>query len=348
MVSFAIAQVIYGPTSDKYGRRPVIAFGLLVFLIGAVIAAAGTTISQVLIGRAIQGFGAAAGQVIARAILRDTHSGEDLARALATSTGIFALGPILAPLIGFTIQSGFGWRFIFIAMGALAITLFAINWFRFEETNTSLDPDALKFGSLMSATGKLLRHPQSRLFLIFSVLSYCALMSFIANAPRIYDTAFGVREGQFAVLFAVSGIGIIIGQIANRAILPRLGILRTLRIAGLVLFLASSGSMLLSFIGYLNAFSFTVLMFFFNTSFLVVVSNSLTLISDPHPKIAGLVSAFFGFATIGVAALFTLLTFDIFDGDILAWGIGMMVTTGIPLAGFLFIQPRHISLNATS
>jgi len=345
MISFAIAQVIYGPASDKYGRRPIIALGLLIFLSGAVIAAMGTTISQVLIGRAVQGFGAAAGPVIARAILRDTHSGQELARALATSMGIFAIGPILAPLVGFSIQNGFGWRYIFIAMGALAFTLIGVNWLRFKETNPSLNPNALQFRNLASAIGQLLRHPQSRLFLVLSTMAYCALLSYVANAPRIYDSAFDVREGKFAVLFALTGIGIIVGQIGNRAILPRLGILNTLRLAGFILFAASAGNVLFALAGYLNAIVFSVLMFFFNTSFLVVVSNTLTLISDPHPKIAGLVSAFFGFVTTGISALFVALTFDIFDGDLLAWGLGMMVTTGLPFLGFLLIRPRHITLN---
>ena len=89
----------------------------------------------------------------------------------------------------------------------------------------------------------------------------------------------------------------------------------------------------------------STLMFVFNTSFLVVVSNSMTLIIDPHPKIAGSVSAFFGFVTSVGGALFVILTIDLFNGDAVAWGIGMVLTTGITFLGFMLTLRSRIDFD---
>ncbi len=345
IIAYAVAQIFFGPLSDRFGRRPVITAGMVIFLLGAMLAALGTNIWLVLAGRAIQGFGAAAGPVLARAIMRDTYSGNALAQANAVTAAIFAVGPIFAPLVGYGIDATLGWRFIFVAMAALAFALLLVNLFRLQETNTSPDPDALAVRSMLGAFGQVLTNFQSRRFLFLVTSAFCALLCFISNAPTIYKSAFDVDGLEFAILFCATGFGIIVGQIVNRRILPVMGILQVLRLAGFIIFIASISSTILAATGHLTAGIFTALMFIFNTSFLVVVSNSMTLIIDPHPKIAGAVSAFFGFVTSGSAALFAILTVGIFSGDAVMWGIGMAVTTGITFAGLLLTPQSKVSFH---
>ncbi len=342
---FGFAQIIYGPASDKFGRRPILAIGMLIFIIGAAISFFATDITTLLIGRGLQGFGGAAAPVLARAILRDTHSGTNLARAMATSMAVFAFGPIIAPLLGVFILQGFNWRVIFLCIGVFALFLLLFDMLVLKETNRNKNPDALKIKVLWASIVIILRNPQSRYFILCASAAYCALFTYIANSPVIYEKAFGITGVGYASMFAFTGLGIIIGQMTNRALLPKLGVMKMLRISSLILFIASIGIAVLSYYNLLNAYNFTGLMFFFNTSFLVVVSNTASLTLDPHPTIAGITSAFFGGVTNGVSALFIAVTFGVIAGDIQTWSWIMVATTGLTVLGLWLVKPSSAQLS---
>jgi len=342
---FGIGQIFFGPASDRFGRRPVINVGLIIFLIGTALATVGSTIEPVLAGRALQGFGAGVAPVLARAILRDTHSGTALARAMALAMAIFSFGPIVAPLIGVFAVESFGWRSTFTSMGLMAIALAAVNHFKLRETNTHLNPNALQPRQIWAAILTVVGNRQSRYFLLFACLAYCALFTYIANAPRIFANQFGMTGLDFALLFAISGLGIILGQSVNRAFLPRLGILAMLRIASLNLVIASVGIGLLSAYGDLQAWQFTMLMFWFNTSFLAIISNTATLCLEPHPKLAGLASAFYGCVTNTTGAAFILLTVGFVGESTFHWAVVMMALTTVTALGMAFTRSSKLQFN---
>ena len=333
---FGISQIFYGPISDRYGRRPAIALGLTIYLAGSLFAALGSDIETVLIGRALQGAGAGTAPVLARAILRDTHSGTALATAMSLTWAIFAVGPIFGPLLGYGVVELFGWRSTFACLAVFAIGLLAYNWLRFSETNTQTNPDALKLGSLFAAMRTILANRQSTYFLLCGSIAYCGLFTYISNAPRLFADTFGIDGLGFAVLFAVTGIGIVVGQYANRALLPRLGILAVLRIAALVQLISASGVGLLGWFDQLLPWHFTALMFFFNTSFLVIVSNTAALCLDPHPKLAGIASALYGCTTNMLGSAFLGLSVSLVGMSILHWSAAMVaITLAVALATFL-------------
>ncbi|MEP1209978.1 MAG: multidrug effflux MFS transporter [Rhizobiaceae bacterium] len=340
--SFGIGQFFYGPASDRFGRRPAIAVGLTIFLAGSLFATFGPNIETVLIGRALQGLGGGAAPVLARAILRDTHSGTALARAMALSMAIFAIGPIIAPLLGYIVVEYLGWRSTFGCTGLLALGLLMFNWLRFRETNACPNPDALRAGNLWAAVRTIVSNRQSTYFLACGCLAYCALFTYISNAPRIYAASFGITGFGFAALFATTGLGIVLGQAVNRTLLPRLGILIVLRIASTILLTASAAITLFAWLDMLNVFGFTALMFCFNTSFLVVVSNTATLCLDPHPTLAGVASAFYGCITNTSGAVFIATTVGLVGISILHWGVGMVLTTALCALAIWLASPDEL------
>ena len=345
ILSFGLSQLFYGPASDRFGRKPVIIFGLMVFLIGTAMSYMAQSVEMVILGRIGQGLGAGAAPVVGRAILRDTHSGEKLARAMAMNWAIFGVGIITAPLLGYWVISLGGWPLVFVSIGALGAYLLIYGGFFYRETNNAPDRAALHPSQMINAACAVFSHHQSRYFMVCAVFAYCALLTYITNAPRLYQQAFGVEGFGFSAFFAFTGIGIIIGQFANRSLIVRLGVLNVLRLASLIIFIACVSIGLSIWLGFSNPYVFTGLMFMFNTSFLVIVSNTATLTLHPHPKIAGLTSSIFGLMTNGLGGIFVVLTITPIAGLLDRWALAMTAMTTLCLLMTVFYPANRIEFH---
>ena len=343
-ITFGLSQIIYGPASDRFGRKLVLAAGLGIFLIGSTFAAFGSDIFWVLLGRALQGIGGAAAPVLGRAILRDTHSGKELARAMATTMTIFAIGPIIAPLAGYGIMAISSWRYIFWAMGLLAFGLSLFNAVRYRETIAEKNSDALNFTAMRKTAVLIFSNWQSRYFMICASLGYCALFTFLGNSPIIYEEVFGVKDLEFSLFFSATAFGIVFGHGVNKRLINSFGVVKMLRLSSLILVLATTCMLVLAHTETLNSWNLTALLFLFNTSFLSVISNSASLTLDPHPKHAGLASAMFGSITSATGAIFLALTVNFVNGNPVNYSILMVLSTTAILIALLAINPSKRQL----
>jgi DHA1 family bicyclomycin/chloramphenicol resistance-like MFS transporter len=325
----AIGQLVFGPASDAYGRKPVILVGVMLYIAGALIAAAADTLTMALYGRALQGFGSACGAVIARALLRDVHSGPELARTMAFASSVIALGPIIAPLVGYGLVVIGEWRGVFIGMALYGAGLAGMVLLSLKETNANPDRSAIAPMRLMSAIGRVFADRQSRYFVLLSGINSFAILSYVTNAPRLYKGTFGIEGLGFTALFAATGAGIVAGQYLNARLIGRLGVMGATRYSALVLTSAACTIALLSQLGSLNLYTFAGLMLVYNASFLMVMSNAVSLVIDPHREIAGVASSVIGFVSQFVASILVYVTLPIFRGDVLPWSLGMAVVTGI-------------------
>jgi DHA1 family bicyclomycin/chloramphenicol resistance-like MFS transporter len=335
----AFGQIMFGPVSDRFGRRPVIIGGLLLYIAGTTIAMLAQSIATVHAGRVAQGLGSACGVAIGRAVLRDVSHGSALAQAMALAMAIFALGPITAPLLGFGLVAAGGWRAIFLGMAAFAGLLLATAVLRFRETNAEPDPDALRPERLLASLARIATHRQSRYFLVLAALTQFGIVSFVANGPRFFKTAFGIDGLPFAALFAVTGLGIILGQVVNTRMIARVGVLVATRVAAFVLLAVTVLIVLLSMAGLLSAGIFAGLMFAFNTSFLVVIANSASLVIDPHREIAGFASSAYGAFTQVTSSVLAVLTIPLFAGALLPWAASMLAVTAVVFVAMLVYRP---------
>ena len=154
LVGSAFGQLLFGPASDRFGRRPVILLGIALYMVGALVGFLAPSMGVVLAGRALQGFGSACCVVVARAVLRDTHEGSELARAMAMAMAIISFGPIMAPLLGFGLVVLGGWRGVFAGMALFGACLMTAGVWRLRETNRQPDPAALRPGRLWSSLGR--------------------------------------------------------------------------------------------------------------------------------------------------------------------------------------------------
>ena len=331
IVAIGVGQFFCGSISDRFGRRPVIIGGLLIFLVGSVLCTFATTIETLLVGRFLQGLGGATGPVIGRTILRDLFSGETLARNMALAMAVFAIGPIIAPLIGAGLMWVAGWRVIFVAVIIFASALLLYCLFALPETIAVKDPNATRLRTWISNTKTVFIHPQSRFYLLTSGLIYSSMLLILTNLPQVYNRTFGISGALFAILFAVHGFGIIVGQIANRALIPIRGVFGTTLLGGLVLFVVATVQLAGLSAGLLNAYLISGLLIAFATSFLIVYANTASLTLDPHGSIAGFTSSFYGFVSQAVGTAIVIPLSFCISGDLFRFCLILFLITALVL-----------------
>ena len=159
LAGFALSQLLYGPFSDRFGRRPVILVAILTFLGGSLICALSTDLSLMLLGRFIQSLGASAGGTISNAAVRDAFPAAIRTRVFLQVNTLFALAPGVGPIAGGLIDHYFGWEANFYLLALLAALLLVTLFFGFAETNRHLDPDAATPRHFLRNYLHLLTHP---------------------------------------------------------------------------------------------------------------------------------------------------------------------------------------------
>jgi DHA1 family bicyclomycin/chloramphenicol resistance-like MFS transporter len=348
LASAAIGQLFFGPASDRFGRRPVLLVGLGFYIGGSVAAMVATSIEVLLAARVSQGLGAACGTVLGRAILRDTHSGAELARGSALALAIFAIGPLTAPLIGALLLQVGHWRAVFAALTVLGLLLVGATLLRYLETNRHPDPQALEPRRMAAAARRVMTHPQSRHFMILSCLMSLTIVMLISNAPRIAKTAFGIEGLDFALMFAWGGVGIIIGQLASHRLMKHFGVIATTRGAAVLLVAVAALLFVCVQMDALTLPLFAAYLLAFNMTFLVVMANSVSLVLEPHQEIAGLAAAVFGSLTQLTGALLALLLLPILDGSMHRWSLAQLLVLMVIGAGIWLYRPRSGVAAATT
>jgi len=314
--SIGIGQFFVGSFSDRFGRRPVIMAGLCVFIIGSILCAAAPTIELLILGRVFQGLGNSVAPVVGRAILRDMFKGDELARNLAVATAVFAIGPLIAPLIGALFILILPWPLLFVVMTLFGILLLCVCHFWLPETLHQKNPDATKLSKYVGNTAKMFKNPISLFYLILSGLAASIMLIVISGAPRLYEENFGVSGLLFAVLFSVHGIGIAAGQFVNRFTIKKYGVYFSATFGSLLLVLGGLMMFVFSTSQTMNPYLLSVTFMLVSASYLIVISNATSKTLDQHGDIAGFTSSFFGFFSQGVGSAFAVILLFFIAADL--------------------------------
>lgn len=325
IAAIGIGQFFVGSISDRFGRRITILWGLGIFVIGALVSALAPSIEVLLAGRVLQGLGNSVAPVVSRAILRDRFEGSELARNIAFATAVFAIGPIVAPLVGAGFMLFFPWPVIFLLMVVFGSVLFAICLLWLPETLLEKNVDATRPSCFWRNVKAILGNSLSRFYLFLSGVVISLMLLILTASPQVYDVHFGVSGTLFAVFFAAHGFGIIVGQIANRRIITKFGIYRSAVLGNLVLIFSCGLLVAGELAGVLNVYLFAGLFVLFATSYLIVYANASALTLQPHGTIAGFASSFFGFFSQVLGSAIVLITQSFVGGNLLLFASTLLV-----------------------
>jgi len=225
---FGSAQLISGPLSDRYGRRPVLIGGLSVYLLSGVACALAPSLDWLVAARFVQAIGCCTAVVVARAIIRDAYSPAEGARVLAKASSMLSLAPILGPILGGYLQVAFGWRAAFVTLAIAGTMVWIAAWRSMKESNTKPNPDAMRLGNLFSTYLGVIRTPAFWAYALPGAISYAAIFVFISGTPFVLIRVLGVPTQYYGYLFAFGVCGYLGGTLICRRLLGKIGIDRVL------------------------------------------------------------------------------------------------------------------------
>lgn len=211
MIGLAVGQLLFGPASDKYGRKTILVFSLIIFVVASLICCFSTSVSAFTVARLLQGIGGAGGIVLSRSIAADMYSGRDLARLIAILSAINNLAPVAAPVAGGGVAHAWGWQGIFIILLILGIILLGLC----IPLQESLPLTKRFSGKLMASVKGYKKVSEIKGFTSYSIvyaLAMAALFAYISATPFIVQEIFGFSELQFSLVFAVNATALAAGS----------------------------------------------------------------------------------------------------------------------------------------
>jgi len=301
MIGMGVGQFLYGPLSDRYGRKKPMMVGLILFTVASVACALAPTFGVLLITRFFQSLGGAAGVVIARAIVRDLYQGKELAKALSIVVMVFAFAPIFAPTLGAVLLTFGGWRSLFYFLAIFGIACMAAS-LQIPET---LLPERRTDHGIASAVHVYARIVVDSRFLAPAMLigfTYVILFSFISTSPAVLIDFFGLGELPFAVLFGFLSFCFALGAPINRRLLNSFSMQQLIR-ALVGLQLVASMILLWTALTTPNLWVVTAAIGLGMFTVGAVSANATALCLDPFPGAAGSAAALVGVFGMAVGAI---------------------------------------------
>ena len=299
MVGIACSQILMGPLSDRFGRRPVLLAGLGLMVVASAACSFAETLPQLIAARFFQAFGGASGMVISRAIIRDLYSRERISSMISLVIGVMMIAQMLSPLAGGLIENSFGWRAIFYATTAMSLVVAAAIALALPETRR----ERLASASFRRDVGGLLTSRAFIGYMLCQVLASQIIFTFAGGAPYIVITHMGRTGAEYGAWFALIGFAYLVGNLFCVRFAPRHSLERLIWF-GLALQLA--GSLLnlvcgLTDINQAPAWLFgTQMIVMFANAF--VMSNSAAGAISVRPEAAGTASGAMGFLQMGLGS----------------------------------------------
>lgn len=345
MLGFGAGQILYGPLSDRFGRKPVLLTGLAIYTVFGGLATFATSFETLMIARVMAGVGAAATRVLAVSIVRDRFAGRQMARVMSLVFIVFLAVPILAPSIGQAILFFAPWRWIFGFLTTFGGALMLWVTFRLPETLRPEDVRPISISAISAAVRTTLTTRAAVGYMIAMTFAFGGLLGFINSAQQVFA---GPLDAPllFAPIFAATAASLAVASLLNARIVERLG-MRVVSHSALLGYLVFAGiHAVVAWLGYETLVTFAVLQAAMMFCFGLMGPNFGALAMEPLGHVAGTASSVQGFFSTTGAAIVGFMIGQQFDGSTVPLTLGF-VGCGIAALLCIVITERGRILHAS-
>jgi DHA1 family bicyclomycin/chloramphenicol resistance-like MFS transporter len=340
-LGFASTQLLWGPLADRYGRKPVLGVGVVLYGAFALLCALAGTFPLLIAGRIAMGASAAVTRVLVVAMVRDLFEAEAMARVMSLVFMTFMLVPVLAPNIGQLILLFASWRAIFVVIVAYALIMLTWSWLRLPETLHPQFRRPLEWRGTFSAIAETVREPQSRGYTLATTVSFSGLIAYISSIQQIIFDAF--HEGRFiGLVFASIAAPMALASWLNSRVVGRFGLRRVGHSAALAFMAVTALHAAIALTGYETLPVFILLQALTMACFAFTSSNLGTLAMEHMAPIAGTASSVQGVVGTVGAALIGFAIGQQFNGTPVPFIVGTALCAA---GGFLMIvltEPKRL------
>ncbi|MEP3278695.1 MAG: multidrug effflux MFS transporter [Stappiaceae bacterium] len=303
LIGFSFSQLIWGPLSDRFGRRPILIAGLAISMTGAALTGFTSDITMFFAARLLESIGAGVAPVLARSILSDSLERPQVAVVMAYAAMTVALVPAVAPIIGGYLDLLMSWRSIFFFLAFVGMTLFFSCLFRLEETNKN-KVASLRMGAAITGYATILCNRRFLGYLFAYSLAFGSLIGYYSEASFLFVTDLNYKPHQYGFLLIFNAACYVAGSFVSRMLVPRIGSDRVILLAIAAFIIAASVFFIFDVLIEMSTFSvlFPACIFIFGCALVSPASNAgaMTIFRDK----AGASTAVIGFSTATGGALF--------------------------------------------
>ncbi|HEX2558505.1 multidrug effflux MFS transporter [Phenylobacterium sp.] len=337
----AIGQFIYGPASDRYGRRAPLLVGVVVFTAASVACALATSPEMLIASRFVQALGGCAGGVVARAIIRDKFDHTETARMLSLMMLIMGIAPILAPLLGGVVLTLAGWRANFWVLAGFGVAVGAAVLLRLKESRSEATAAQARSENPLQAYAALFRQKRLIGYLLAGALNGATLFTYISASPGLLIGTYGISPQNFGWVFGLNAVGIIGANQVNRYLLRRRTPDQVLATASLVSVGMAVLLALVAVTGWGGQWGVLTLLFVLLASYGFMQGNTTAGALSVDPLRAGSVSALTGASSFAAGAVAASVSAALHDATARPMALIMLVAiAGSAVALHTLALPR--------
>lgn len=347
MAGFALAQLICGPLSDRYGRKPILLLGIALFVVASLICAFSTRIEPLWLGRFLQAFGGAVGPVLGRAAVRDIHGPLEAARALSYIASTMALAPAVAPLMGAGLLLFYGWQAVFVFLALYAVALLVVIVWLMPESLPMERRQSIRPGVIFANFRMLLGQRAFLGYTMTNAAGFSGLFAFLSGSSFVLIEFMQLSPPRYGMLFSLIVLGFFLGTLFSGRYSHRLGSERLLGFSTVVCVLGGGSMALLALGEVFTPWAIIGPHMLYMIGFGILMPQSMAGALAPYPRCAGSASSLFGFIQMVVAAGAGAVVGQLHDGTSRTMAITIALAGLFAWLGYVGLaRPAHAAASA--